>query len=173
MRALVRHLRGNAIAYTALFVALGGTGYAAMNLPKGSVGAKQIKNHSIVPVKFNHKSINGSVRAWAIVNSSGKLVSGGGSPRSKPTVTPASYAISWGVKLSSRCASTVTVDSGRSQTTETVPIPGNPAAAFTAGYAVANSFSNGKGRSRNGTVVTTFNQSGQPTPLAFDVVVVC
>ena len=33
MHRVVSHLRGNAVAYLALFVALGGTSYAAINLP--------------------------------------------------------------------------------------------------------------------------------------------
>ena len=35
MRGILTHLRGNAVAYIALFVALGGTSYAAINLPAG------------------------------------------------------------------------------------------------------------------------------------------
>lgn len=173
MRAVFRHVRSNAVAYAALFVALSGTGYAAMSLPKGSVGAGQIKNHSIAPVKFNQKSITGSVRAWAVVGSSGKVISGGGKPKSRTTVTPASYAISWGMKLKGHCATVATIDGDHSPTTEHVPIPGNSEAPFTAGYAVANSFSNGNGRNHNGTIVTTFDQGGQPTSLGFDVTVVC
>jgi hypothetical protein len=43
MFKVVRHLRANVIAYVALFVALGGTSYAAASLPNNSVGSKQIK----------------------------------------------------------------------------------------------------------------------------------
>jgi hypothetical protein len=67
MSRLSQHLRSNAIAYLALFVALGGTSYAAINLPAGSVGANQIRNHSIGPVKFDQKQIAASIRAWVIV----------------------------------------------------------------------------------------------------------
>jgi hypothetical protein len=52
----------NVTSSIALFVALGGTGYAALKLPRDSVGAKQIKagavrsaevkNHSLKPVDF-------------------------------------------------------------------------------------------------------------------------
>ena len=55
MTSVMRHVRANAIAYVALFVALGGTSYAAMSLPAGSVGARQIKNHVITPVKLDPK----------------------------------------------------------------------------------------------------------------------
>ncbi|MHB8657103.1 MAG: hypothetical protein ACYC91_03980 [Solirubrobacteraceae bacterium] len=64
---LARHIRTNAIAYLALFVALGGTGYAAANLPANSVGAKQISNHSIDPVKLDPNFTGAVVRYWATV----------------------------------------------------------------------------------------------------------
>ena len=48
----VRHLRSNAVAYLALFVALGGTSYAAVQLPKDSVKSKQVKNRSLKAVDF-------------------------------------------------------------------------------------------------------------------------
>ena len=35
MRGILTHLRGNVVAYIALFVALGGTSYAAFSLPAG------------------------------------------------------------------------------------------------------------------------------------------
>ncbi len=63
----LHHLRGNLIAYLALFVALGGTSYAALNLPANSVGPRQIRNHSIDAVKFNPRSVAASIQAWAIV----------------------------------------------------------------------------------------------------------
>ena len=44
MTRLLAHARRNAVAYVALFVALGGTSYAAFSLPAGSVGAREIKN---------------------------------------------------------------------------------------------------------------------------------
>jgi hypothetical protein len=47
MLKVVRHLRANVIAYAALFVALGGTSYAATSLPKNSVGSKQIQTGAV------------------------------------------------------------------------------------------------------------------------------
>ena len=52
MTRVLNHLRSNVVAYLALFVALGGTSYAAISLPAGSVGNRQLKNHSISPIKF-------------------------------------------------------------------------------------------------------------------------
>jgi hypothetical protein len=66
MNRLIAHLRANLVGWVALFVALGGTGYAAINIPRNSVGAAQIRNRSISPVKFNPSSIGGNVHGWAI-----------------------------------------------------------------------------------------------------------
>lgn len=44
---LLHHARRNAVAYTALFVALGGTSYAAVSLPRNSVGSGQLKKNAI------------------------------------------------------------------------------------------------------------------------------
>jgi hypothetical protein len=67
-RRIWRHVRANTVAYIALFVALGGTSYAATQLPANSVGARQIKNHSITPIKLNPVDIGASVRFWAVIN---------------------------------------------------------------------------------------------------------
>ena len=57
------------IAVVALFVALGGTGYAAFSLPKNSVGSKQLKNNAVTTSKIK----NGAVTAGKI-NTSGLTV---------------------------------------------------------------------------------------------------
>ena len=66
----------------ALFVALGGTSYAAVNLPAGSVGNRQLKNHSISPIKFERGSIAGYVRDWAQIDAAGQIIASrpGGAP---------------------------------------------------------------------------------------------
>ena len=65
MSRVFNHFRSNVVAYVALFVALGGTSYAAVNLPAGSVGNRQLKNHSVTPIKLDPGSIAGYVRDWA------------------------------------------------------------------------------------------------------------
>ena len=44
MTRVFTYLRHNAIALTALFVALAGTSYAAMSIAANSVGSKQLRN---------------------------------------------------------------------------------------------------------------------------------
>ena len=45
------------IAVVALFVALGGTGYAAFSLPKNSVGSKQLKNNAVTTSKIKNRAV--------------------------------------------------------------------------------------------------------------------
>jgi hypothetical protein len=67
----LRHIRNNLVGYIALFVALGGTSYAAFSLPAGSVGARQLRNHAITATKLNPTSVAASIRAWATLVWSG------------------------------------------------------------------------------------------------------
>ena len=101
MTRLTRHIRSNAVAYLALFVALGGTSYAALHLPANSVGGRQIRNHVINPVKLNPKYIAGSVRAWASVNAKGKIVASSGGARIVASV--GADKIRWNTKSVGRC----------------------------------------------------------------------
>jgi hypothetical protein len=58
MQAGLHHLRGNLVAYLALFLALGGTSaYAAGALPKASVGTKQLKKSAVTSAKVRDGSL--------------------------------------------------------------------------------------------------------------------
>lgn len=52
----VGHLRRHAIAYVALFLALGGSAYAAATLPAGSVGTVQLKNGAVTLSKISGRA---------------------------------------------------------------------------------------------------------------------
>ena len=52
IKTLLRHLRSQAVAYIALFVALGGTSYAALSLPAGSVGTRQLRSGAVTGTKL-------------------------------------------------------------------------------------------------------------------------
>ena len=172
MTRIVNHIRHNLIAYMALFVALGGTSYAVSALPPNSVGGQQLKNGAIDPVKFDPSSINGSVAAWAIIGANGRVIAGAGKPRAFRTPIVANYQIDWGVKFKPTCSALAAIDNSRSRPTEIIPLPNTngSTAPFPAGYAVS---SNEPGRGPSATSVVTFNQAGQLTPLAFNVVVSC
>ena len=59
-RGLLRFLRGNTIALLALFIALGGTTYAATALPKNSVGPKQLKKNAVTNPKIAGNAVTGA-----------------------------------------------------------------------------------------------------------------
>lgn len=113
---VLRHLQQNTVAYIALFLALGGTGYAAFTLPANSVGARQIENHSITPIKFDRSTISGVVRYWARIDATGKVIAS--RPRAKvvvwysdPTGPYAGGIVRWGKPIAATCFSLATVES--------------------------------------------------------------
>lgn len=167
---LLDYLRRHALAATAFacsILALAGSSYAAF-----TISGSQIRNHTINPVKLNPRFINGNVRAWAIVAPNGRVIAGAGRPRVTPQASdPGGYGIGWGVRVG-RCDTDVSIDYTSSSPTERLPVFGNPSVPFVAGYAVASTV-RGSSTSRNSTFVQTFNQQGQPSPLGFDVTVIC
>jgi hypothetical protein len=63
----LRFVRSNTIALLALFIALGGTTYAATALPANSVGAKQLKKNAVTPVKIKASAVtNAKIGANAV-----------------------------------------------------------------------------------------------------------
>lgn len=55
------HLRGNVVAYAALFIALGGTAFAAASVvPANSVGTAQLKNGAVTGQKVAHSTLTGA-----------------------------------------------------------------------------------------------------------------
>jgi hypothetical protein len=163
---ILKYLGDHARATTALvlsLLALAGSSYAAF-----TISGSQIRNHTIDPVKLNPRLISGNVRAWALVRPDGRLIAGGGGPRVAAGGEPGQYTVKWKAVVSRRCATLATIDLGSSAPTERLTVLGTTN-AFTAGYAVA-------GSTRvhgSATSVQTYNQQGYPTPLGFDLIVVC
>jgi hypothetical protein len=112
MTRILNHVCSNLVGYLALFVAVGGTSYAAFSLPAGSVGtrelhngsvtSKKIANRSITPIKFDPSTIGGSVRHWAHVSQDGQVL--GGSRGAHVAGGGPIFHVSWGDRFSSRCA---------------------------------------------------------------------
>jgi hypothetical protein len=114
LNKVIQHLRGSAVGYLALFIALGGTSYA-LSLPDGSVGTRQLRNGSvtskklangsITPAKLDGRAIGGSVRHWAFVNQDGTILGGSHGVRaSAPTQPGQPYDVSWGDQFPRSCA---------------------------------------------------------------------
>ena len=79
MTRTLDYLRRNALAALALacsLLALAGASYAALSLPANSVGARQVRNHSLGSIKLDQRSIAASIRAWVILQwgAKGRLV---------------------------------------------------------------------------------------------------
>jgi hypothetical protein len=55
---IIGHLRANAVGYVALFAALGGTSYAAVNLKPGSVSSAAIASGAVTHSKLAARSVN-------------------------------------------------------------------------------------------------------------------
>jgi hypothetical protein len=54
---IFRHVRANVIAYLALFVALGGSSYAAVRLTPGSVTSQALARHAVTRTKLANNSV--------------------------------------------------------------------------------------------------------------------
>ena len=57
MRSFASYVRRHHVALLALFIALGGTSYAAVKLPANSVGSKQIKKNAVTAAKVKNRSL--------------------------------------------------------------------------------------------------------------------
>jgi hypothetical protein len=141
----------------ALFVALGGTGYAALRLPANSVGNRQIQNGAITPVKIDRHLITGSVRAWAEVSASGKVLAGEGGPKVVARTGPDSlgeYIVTWSTESFARCAAPAGVAAPKFSSLT----PGSAIAEIESGTEVQ---------------VDVYSPEGVPTALPFWVAVLC
>jgi hypothetical protein len=151
MTRLFRHFRSNVVAYVALFVALGGTSYAAVQLPVGSVGNRQIRNHSITPIKFDLSTITGSVRYWAVVNGAGRVLAS-----SKPK--PKTYG------FGGSSPGTGTIDFGKPTQTNCYPFAtvNDFASGFASVFAVGTAID-----------LQTYDPNGQLAPKTVDLEILC
>ena len=58
---VARHLSRNAVAWVALFVALGGVSYAAVRIPANSVGTRQLKKNAVTNSRVKAHSLTSRV----------------------------------------------------------------------------------------------------------------
>jgi hypothetical protein len=126
MRRALEYIRHHALAATALvcsLLALAGASYADFTVPAGSVGARQIKNHVIEPVKLNRQLIGGYIRHWAEVDGQGNVFRSSGPVRVTHPSFPSGFTFRWGdptpPRLRPRCSGIATV-SGNAQGSATI-----------------------------------------------------
>jgi hypothetical protein len=149
------------VALIALFVALGGTSYAALTLPKNSVGTKQLKNNAVTGAKIatgaitSNKIAGGVVPTvmWAVVNSNGSLARSSGGVSSS-AINTGTYDVEFSRNVTA-CAYSATIGS-----TGTGTALGQIGEASRSGHP-------------NGVYVETANTSGATTAEPFHVMVVC
>jgi hypothetical protein len=105
LRKLAAYLRQNVIAVAALFVALGGTSYAAL-----TINGSQIRNRSIDAVKLDPKTISASIRAWAVVYAGSNSASpGASSSRVRVRAIGSGEVITWpNTRFGRNCMPSVT-----------------------------------------------------------------
>jgi len=165
---LLHHIRSNIVGYIALFIALGGTSYAAISIPAGSVGSKQLRNgavtssklakHAVTAASLDPKSIAGHISDWAEIRADGTVISS--SPRASVTLTNPGrglFRVSWDQSIPQSCMA--------------IANPANVPAVL--GSATADTFGpSGHGRSTN-LLVQTFDASGNNVPENVNVVVIC
>jgi hypothetical protein len=135
MNRALNHFKSNVIAYLALFVALGGTSYAAASLGAGSVGTRQLRNHSVSPIKLQKGSIAGYVADWAQIDEGGHVIA------SRPHAHIVDWAstgfspggiVSWGRAIPRTCFALATTTSS------------SPSKAFASADIVSNGHKNGR-----------------------------
>ena len=161
-------IRHNAIALLALFVALGGTSYAALSLPAGSVGTSQLRNGAVTSRKLakgavtaaslDPKSIAGHIADWAQIRADGQVTAS--SPSASVTSsdpTRGLYQVYWHRSIPQRCIAIAN------------PVNVAPVTAS----ATADTFGpTGQGRSTH-IIVSTFDADGNNVPENVNVVVIC
>jgi hypothetical protein len=60
LNGFLRFARANTIALIALFIALGGTTFAATGFPRNSIGAKQLKKNAVTNPKIKRNAVTGA-----------------------------------------------------------------------------------------------------------------
>jgi hypothetical protein len=118
LNRITSHLRGNAVAYVALFAALGGTSYAAVRLAPGSVTSRALANGAVTHAKLAVHSIGpanfkpGALQSALGMNGSKGAAGGKGSAGTAGPQGPAGHDGSASVALRARSTGGVSAPQG-------------------------------------------------------------
>src|SRR4051812_19199167 len=121
---ILRFLRGNTIALLALFVALGGTTYAATALPRNSVGPQQLRKNAVSNPKLKNGAVTGAKVADNSIRGADVLESSLGQV---PQAANATQAVNATTALSATTAASAT---NAAHATNADQLGGLPASAF-------------------------------------------
>lgn len=103
------------------------------------------------------------------------MLASGRTPTVSAGEVPGGYEIQWGVRLPRTCATIANVDQ-RSPDQTPISLPNGGATDVVIGYVSSvntQTVPSGGGRKVSVTSLNTFNQAGQPTPMEFDVAIIC
>lgn len=154
MRAVSRYLKQNALGAIAIFIALGGTGYAAVAIPNSSVGTRQLRNGAVTPRKLDAGLAGGYVRAWAGIGAGGKLMVSGGKVKVGGD-GPGAWVIFWpGGRQDDNCRVIGAIDAH-------LQVHEQP------GFVLSGTPFDGS------SVVQIYNAQAQPAYLPFDIELLC
>lgn len=162
----MRHLRSQAIAYIALFVALGGTSYAALSIPAGSIGTRQLRNGAVTANKLakgavtaanlNSNTLAGHIALWAQIGADGHVISSSPKAMVLKSAVSGTERVTWSRRISTKCLALA-----------------NTANVGPLASATANTTGPFVRRDSTFFVITTFSGGGTLTPENVNVVVVC
>ncbi len=159
MTRILNIVKQQSIGFTALLIALGGTGYAAIAIPRNSIGTPQLKNGAVTPAKVDGRQIEGTIRAWAYDDANGKVLASHGLRPGAARGQDASYGFALtNQRVPKGCAATASVTA---TSTEQGYVPGSAVALLIVTPSPA------------GVAINTFNAAGQPARLPFVVQVLC
>jgi hypothetical protein len=156
MKTVIGHVRANLIAYLALFVALGGTSYAAISIPRNSVGTRQLRNGAVTADKLDGRSIPGHVAFWARVSNTGQVLASSTPARTQGWVGGGGHIIFHG-EMARNCFPLANVTQGT---------------LVTGGY-VTNVISTSQNGNTDISMIFAEPGAAQPQPIAVDVAEIC
>ncbi|MGH2869074.1 MAG: hypothetical protein ACRDNK_16130 [Solirubrobacteraceae bacterium] len=168
---ILKYARANAIATLAFVcsvLALAGSSYAAINIPDGSVGTRQLRNgavtsrklakHAVTAATLDPKSIAGHIADWVQIRADGHVTAS----RPKASVsmrdpTRGLFQVSWNRSIPSGCIA--------------IANPTNVPTVL--GSASASVLGLGGQNIAHSLLVSTFDASGNNVPENVNVVVIC